>query len=229
MAFTNVVLIRARLPAALLLGAWLLSACASQPPEPERVGGEPERDERFQPSALPGGPVTPNPYTAGAPPVARDLQRDFERALEQLEAERWDRARSLLEDLTERAPQLSGPWVNLASIHRAQGRDQQARQALERAIALNPDNLEAYNHLALLQREAGAFDRAEQLYRQALAIWPYHDISHRNLGILLDLYRGEGEQALLHYRAYQQLQDEPEREMTGWIMDLERRLDREEN
>lgn len=205
-----------------LLGMLLLAACSTAPVEPEPIALE--RDEQFQPSALPQGPLTANPYEANSASVPEPAQRQFRQALHALESQRWDEAQAQLEAMTEQYPQLSGPWVNLARLHAGQAQPERAVAALERALALNPDNLDAYNHLALLKREAGEFDRAEQLYREALEVWPFHAPSHRNLGILLDLYRGEGEQALLHYRAYQQLQEEPEREVTGWIMDLERRL-----
>jgi len=205
-----------------LLGTMLLAACSTAPVEQAPVALE--RDEQFQPSALPEGPITANPYEANSASVPEPAQRQFRRALDAMESQRWDEAEVQLESMTEQYPQLSGPWVNLARVHAAQAQSERAQAALEQALAINPHNLDAYNHLALLKRESGDFERAEQLYREALAVWPFHGPSHRNLGILLDLYRGEGEQALLHYRAYQQLQEEPEREVTGWIMDLERRL-----
>lgn len=201
----------------------LLGACATAPesePEPEMEA----QTDSSAPSALPEGPVTPNPYEQREMSVSPQAQMDFDRALTAMEEGDDTEAQGLLVAMTEQYPGLSGPWVNLAKIHSGQGRDEEAMAALEQALAINPNNLDAYNQLALLKREAGAFEESEKLYRQALSVWPFHAQSHLNLGILLDLYRGEGERALLHYRAYQQRQEEQDRQVAGWIVDLERRL-----
>ncbi|WP_439510387.1 tetratricopeptide repeat protein [Marinimicrobium koreense] len=204
-----------------------LTACATAPES------SPEAEVNVQaeasaPSALPEGPMTPNPYEQATVSVSAKARADFDRALAAMEQGDHSQAQQWLSAMTEQYPALSGPWVNLAKIHSEQGRVAEAKAALEQALSINPNNLDAYNQLALLQREAGAFEAAEQSYRQALTVWPFHAQSHLNLGILLDLYRGEGEQALLHYRAYQQRQDEPDRRVAGWIVDLERRLAAEE-
>ncbi len=200
-----------------------LAACASAP-ESKLEAEAKVHTEESAPSALPEGPVTPKPYEQMDVSVSAQARSDFERALAAMEQGDDTQARQLLMAMTEQYPGLSGPWVNLAKIHREQGRSEEAMAALEQALSINSNNLDAYNQLALLKREAGDFDAAERLYRQALAVWPFHGPSHLNLGILLDLYRGEGEQALLHYRAYQQRQDEQDRQVAGWIVDLERRL-----
>lgn len=214
-----------RLLPALALTLVLL-ACASAPPEPPpEKTDETEQEEPQAPSALPEGPVTPNPYERMSVSVSDRARTEFRAALDAMEAENWERAAERLTAMTERYPSLSGPWVNLGKVRATQGQTEEAVAALEQALSLNPKNLDAYNQLALLKREAGEFERAEALYRQALEVWPFHARTHLNLGILLDLYRGEGEQALLHYRAYQQRQEEPDRRVAGWIVDLQRRLD----
>lgn len=222
---------RVRVLAQLLTVLLLLTACATAPDAPqdgEEQGAEATTTtEDAAPSALPEGPVSPNPYRENAPAVSAEARARYDEALASLEAENWSEARQSLANLTREYPELSGPWVNLARVHLEQEREPEAEQALERALQINEYNLEAYNQLALLKRREGDFERAEQLYRQALDVWPFHAESHLNLGILLDLYRGEGEQALLHYRAYQQRQSEPERTVAGWIIDLERRLENE--
>ena len=177
-------------------------------------------------SALPDGPVTPNPYKASARELSREARTRYAEALALMERQEWDKARRELEAMIGDFPQLSGPWLNLALVHREQGRADEAGTALRQALAANPRNLTAYNHLALLKREAGDFEAAERWYQKALEVWPFHAQTHRNLGILYDLYRGEHQRALRHYRAFQQRQEEPDREVMGWIMDLERRIER---
>jgi Flp pilus assembly protein TadD len=85
-------------------------------------------------------------------------------------------------------------------------------------------NLDAYNQLAILQREQGRFNEAEANYQKALTIWPFHAESHRNIGILYDLYLGKNAEALAHFEAYQQLRGDGDKQVTGWIADLQRRL-----
>ncbi|WP_051235360.1 tetratricopeptide repeat protein [Marinimicrobium agarilyticum] len=209
--------------AAILIG--LLTGCATAPDTaPETV----DASEASAPSALPEGPVTPNPYAQMEVSVSAEARAEFERALDAMQSEQWGEAEQRLLAMTEQYPTLSGPWVNLGKVYAQTGRSDEAVTALEKAVALNPNNLDAYNQLALLKREAGEFEQAEAHYRRALSVWPFHARTHLNLGVLLDLYRGRGQEALLHYRAYQQRQEEMDRQVAGWIVDLERRLAAEE-
>jgi lipoprotein NlpI len=59
-----------------------------------------------------------------------------------------------------------------------------------------------------------------------LDIDPNYAYAHLNYGILLDLYLGELENALAHYQKFQQLTPEEDKEVTKWIVDLERRIER---
>ncbi len=206
----------------ILIG--LLVGCATAPPDTDTALETTESSETAAPSALPEGPVTPNPYEQMDVSVSAEARAEFERALQAMHSEQWDQAEQVLLAMTERYPTLSGPWVNLGKVYSKTERPDEAVAALEKAVALNPNNLDAYNQLGLIKREAGDFDQAEAHYRQALEIWPFHAQTHLNLGVLLDLYRGRGKEALLHYRAYQQRQEEMDRQVAGWIVDLERQL-----
>lgn len=203
----------------------ILAGCATAPesvPEPEASA---EQVEPLPPSALPEGPVTPNPYTQQQVSVPAQARQEFVRAQEAMQAENWPLAERILKPLAENYPSLSGPQVNLGLVQWRQDRFELAETAFNRALEINPNNLEAYNQLALLKRQQGEFEAAEQLYLQALEVWPFHAQSHKNIGILYDLYRGDWQKALLHYRAFQQLQEQPDPQMTGWIVDLERRIE----
>lgn len=207
--------------AVVLIG--LLAGCATAP-ETDAPTELVDASEAAAPSALPEGPVTPNPYEQMDVSVSAEARAAFDRAIEAMQSEQWDQAEQRLLAMTEQYPVLSGPWVNLGKVYAKTERPDEAVVALEKALELNPNNLDAYNHLALLKREAGEFDQAEAHYRQALEVWPFHARTHLNLGVLLDLYLGRGKEALLHYRAYQQRQEEMDRQVAGWIVDLERRL-----
>ena len=213
--------------------AWLLAlllvltACSSGPkkadvPDAEQVA----TDATGQPQSplLPPGPATPNPYLATKPSINRQAQQLFNDAIAAMAKKQWPQAENLLTRVTTQYPNLSGAYLNLGLVYQAKGELDKAEQALKQAVAANANNLDAYNQLGILKREAGDFAAAEEQYKKALAIWPFHPASHRNLGILYDLYMGKSEQALQHYQAYQQLLPEPDKLVNGWIVDLERRL-----
>ena len=215
------------------INAWLLAvllvltACSSGPkkadvPDAEQVAA----DAVGQPQSplLPPGPATPNPYLATKPSINRQAQQLFNDAIAAMAKKQWSQAENLLTRVTTQYPNLSGAYLNLGLVYQAKGELDKAEQAFNQAVVANVNNLDAYNQLAILKREAGDFAAAEEQYKKALAIWPFHPASHRNLGILYDLYMGKSEQALQHYQAYQQLLPEPDKLVNGWIVDLERRL-----
>jgi Flp pilus assembly protein TadD len=164
-----------------------------------------------------------NPYLANQQAVPKRAQADFDQAVAAMRIKNWRQAEASLLRLSDDYPQLSGPWLNLGITYLADDRLGDAEGAFRRAIAVNGNNLEAYNHLAALRRSTGEFAEAEALYQQALAIWPQHPQSHLNLGMLYDLYMGNLDKAASHYQAYQELQTEPDRRVAGWLMDMQRR------
>lgn len=224
MRFTDNSLVRRGLWSLLAL---VLAACASGPGEQPETSAQEGAFNAVLPTAK---PTRPNPYLQGPHPRVSEAQRQqFAQAQQAMQTGDWPSARTALEALTQSAPTLSGPWLNLGIVWQKLGQSEKARTALQQAIAANPDNLDAYNHLGVLLREAGEFAQAREVYLQALAVWPWHLDTHRNLGILYDIYLGQGGQALLHYEAAQALTAEPSAELNGWIIDLKRRLDAEED
>ncbi|SMF11762.1 Tetratricopeptide repeat-containing protein [Alteromonadaceae bacterium Bs31] len=168
--------------------------------------------------------LIPNPYLANTPSVSRKAKEEFASATVAMDAKQWKQAEGLLRLMTETYPKLSGPYVNLGiSLYQLQDLEG-AEQSLQTAISVNGSNMDAYTWLGTLYREQGRFEDAEQAYLAALAVWPHHAESHRNLGILYDLYMGRFEEALQHYKMLQRLSPEEDRQVKGWIKDLERRL-----
>ncbi len=64
------------------------------------------------------------------------------------------------------------------------GRHPIAIPLLEKAVAKDPKNADAYNYLAFSHRKLGRFDRALGLYKTALKIEPDHRGAHEYLGEL---------------------------------------------
>jgi tetratricopeptide (TPR) repeat protein len=175
-------------------------------------------------SILPAGPATPNPYLQNKPSVSRSVQQNFTDATRAMRNKQWVQAESLLQKVIAENSKLSGAYLNLGLVYRAQKEDKLAEQAFNDAIAANHTNLDAYNQLAILQREAGNFSGAEANYKKALSLWPFHPESHKNIAILYDLYMGKSAEALPHYEAYLQLLGGEDKQATSWIADLQRRL-----
>jgi len=180
------------------------------------VAGMQEADGLF-PALEPGPPVA-------VPEVrSRNLDR-FATATEALRAGRLTEAEGLLLQITDEQPELAGPWINLAEVFIAQGREDAARLALDKAIEANPANCAARTELGVMLRREGDFSGAESHYRACLQAAPDYRDAYLNLGILYELYLGRLEDALAAYRRYQLLASEPDRRVAGWVMDLERRL-----
>ncbi len=212
----------------LLAGVILLQACSSSAPK-KSADKKAAADEAVVvapagASILPAGPVTPNPYLQNRPSISSAAAQQFTNATRAMRNKQWQQAETLLQQLVAQNNKFSGAYLNLGLVYRAQKEDKRAEQAFIEAINANHTNLDAYNQLAILQREQGRFNDAESNYKKALSIWPFHAESHRNIGILYDLYFGKNAEALAHFEAYQQLRGDGDKQVTGWIADLQRRL-----
>ena len=155
--------------------------------------------------------------------ISEKVQRSYDSALVAMHADDWARAQAELEALILEEPGFPGPYVNLALIHKLNGRMPEARAALEQAVAIAPEFAPANNELGILLRGQGDFAGAEAAYKRTLASDPGNAIAHLNLGILLDIYLQRPAEALEHYNRYQATRTEPDETVARWIVDLERR------
>lgn len=168
--------------------------------------------------------LTVNPYQLHRGSVSSEAKQYFDQALKALANGDWQQAEFSLLWLTQHHPEFSGPWLNLAMLYVELEQIDKATPAFKQAIAVNGDNVEAYNQYAIFLRSQGDFSEAEKTYKQALAVWPDFPHGHLNLAILYDLYLGELDLALQHYQAYQLLIEQPDRQVAGWIIEAQRRL-----
>ncbi len=210
-----------------LISVLLLAGCSSSAPKKtksEREASDPVAIAAASASILPAGPATPNPYLQNKPSVSSAVAQQFANATRAMRNKQWQQAETLLQQIVAQNNKLSGAYLNLGLVYRAQNETRRAEEAFSNAITANHTNLDAYNQLAILQREQGRFSDAEVNYKKALSVWPYHAESHRNIGILYDLYLGKNAEALAHFEAYQQLRGDGDKQVIGWIADLQRRL-----
>lgn len=152
------------------------------------------------------------------------LQRSYATALQSLRQGHLEEAKAQFQQLAEENPQLSGPLTNIGIIQLKLNNPSAAEQALRDALTRNPDSAPAHNQLGVALRIQGHFQEAEEAYRTALKLDPVYLLAHRNLGILYDLYLAKPQHALEQYRLCQKLAEAPDREIEGWILDLERRV-----
>lgn len=86
------------------------------------------------------------------------------------------------------------------------GRLDEARRHLERALDSNPGDAVCYNQLGVILARQGDPAGAQQLYRRALQLRPLYADAHYNLGVLLAA-EGAAEQALRHYLDARKVRD----------------------
>jgi tetratricopeptide (TPR) repeat protein len=156
--------------------------------------------------------------------VSPAAQADFAAAVAAMTNDDMVEAELRLEQFVLEYPHFPGAYVNLAILYERDGRHDEARAALDEALALDPAHASANHQLGILLRQQGEFAEAEQAYLRALETAPDFALAHRNLGILLDLYLQRPSEALQHYQRYQELIAEPDVIVGRWIIDLERRV-----
>lgn len=207
--------------------AGILQACSSSSPKNKKsakAGDNAVTLAAAGESILPAGPITPNPYLQNKPAINNAAAQQFSNATRAMRNKEWAQAEALLQQIVAQHKNFSGAWLNLGLVYHAQKDNKRAEQAFIQAISANHLNLDAYNQLAILQREQGRFNEAEINYKKALTVWPFHAESHKNIGILYDLYLGKNAEALAHFEAYRQLRGDNDKQVIGWIADLQRRL-----
>ncbi|WP_185234751.1 tetratricopeptide repeat protein [Teredinibacter franksiae] len=208
----------------VVLVATLFAACGGAPKKDQQQEEQTIEKAEGDVATEPPLELIPNPYLDNKPSVPGRAKDEFAEAADIMDAKQWKEAEGLLVLMTETYPLLSGPHVNLAICLYQQELLEQAEASFSKAIEVNPANMDAYTWLGVLYREQGKFTESEATYKAALAVWPHHADSHRNLGILYDLYMGRLEEALAHYKLLQRILPDEDRQLKGWIRDLERRL-----
>lgn len=151
-------------------------------------------------------------------------QKRFERALMHQKNEEYTAAKVIYKSLLAEDKSLISPLVNLGVIALKQNKLKEAKIHFDAVLATEPNNLRVLNYLAYIARDSGEFDAAEGHYRKILEIEPNNVIAIRNLGVLLDLYRGRLAEALALYETYQSLMAEPDAKVKDWIFDTKSRL-----
>ena len=94
-------------------------------------------------------------------------------------------AEKLALSITERFPKHQLAWKILGAVLGQSGRNSEAVNANQSAIALSPQDAQAHNNLGITLKELGRLEEAEACYRQSIALQPTLAEAHSNLGITL--------------------------------------------
>ena len=193
----------------LLLGlALALSGCAS-------TGSGKDTAERGA-----AGQAAAGPGAVDVPPEALTM---YEQAVAVMASGDFVDAELRFKEFLLQYPGYPGAHVNLAIIHSNNNNHDAAREAVDTALALDPDYAPALNQLGMLLRRNGKFLEAEAAYLKAVTASPDYALAHYNLGVLNELYLQRLDSALQHFERYQEIVGEDE-QVEKWITDLQRRV-----
>ena len=154
--------------------------------------------------------------------VTPELRERYLTAIGYLEQGFHERGVAELRAVTEQAPGLANPHVDLGVAYARAGDLTQAAASLEQAVAVSADHPIALNELGLIYRKLGRFAEARTIYERALALYPDFHVANRNLAILCDLYQRDYGCALRHYQAYHAVVPD-DAQAAIWIADIEGR------
>ncbi|MEO5689370.1 MAG: tetratricopeptide repeat protein [Burkholderiaceae bacterium] len=160
---------------------------------------------------------------ASTGPIAPATQRAYDDALALMRAGHVADAERMFRALTQSDPDLAGPHANLGVLARQAGHAGVAVTELEKATALAPGMAVAWNQLGLAYRQNGDFAKAKGAYEHALSIDPNYANAALNLGVLDDLYLGDGAHALELYTRYLALTPAGDPVVAKWVADVKNR------
>lgn len=120
------------------------------------------------------------------------------RGIEAYKAERYDEAVNELQQAIEAGVtryDLEEIYTILSNAYNGLDLYDEAIDAHEKAIELNPDYYTAWVNLGIAYRHKGDLDRAEESYNRALSIEPDYAELHASIGAL-HIFKGEPEKAI---------------------------------
>jgi tetratricopeptide (TPR) repeat protein len=151
-----------------------------------------------------------------------DVAADFDKAMKLLKAGEYEKGTDLMQNVAQRSPGQTAPYINLAMAYEKMGKLPAAEESIKKALELNPEHPVANTEYGLLYRKTGRFAEARQAYERTLKQYPDFLAARKNLGILCDMYLRDLECALTQYQIYSTAMPD-DKTVRVWIADLEQR------
>jgi tetratricopeptide (TPR) repeat protein len=165
-----------------------------------------------------------NNIKLSAPVLTKTDQTAYQKALELMKNKSFDEAHRIFSELIANYPNLAGAYVNLAFINKAQSDDTKAEENINKALKINPSNIDALIQRAAYSQNKGEFKKVELYLLAAEAVDSSNEIVQYNLAILYELYLQQYEDAIDHYENYIALSSNEDKEtVKRWVMLLERK------
>lgn len=195
----------------------MMSACQSTAP----LKPEPEAEKQTVIETTPE-PDVETKIEAEEPDPSEAL---FKQALWLARSNKTDEAIEQFQQLVSVDPSYRNAYTNLGLLLLQKQNPDLAKKALLNAIDQDKRDSIAYNNLAIIERQQGSFKQALEYYKKALDVNPDYANAHLNLGILMDIYLQDLPQALRHYKSYQGLTENADKNVGKWVIDIQRRID----
>jgi tetratricopeptide (TPR) repeat protein len=121
--------------------------------------------------------------------VPEEARKAREKGVEEINKDKWDKARKDLERAVAAWPQYAAAWTDLGEVYREQAMDHEARAAYDHALLADPKYVRAYVPAARLALDEGRVEDGLRLSEQALAMnpvefpeaWFYNAVANFNL------------------------------------------------
>ena len=154
--------------------------------------------------------------------IDADTRAQYDNAVRQLEQKQYEQGIASLLKVTQRAPTVAAPYIDLGIAFGRTGDLDKAEASFKRALEINPRHPIAHNELGMVYRRKGQFAEARASYEKAIALVPDFHFARLNLAILCDLYLADATCALDNYEAYQRAMPD-DKQAAMWIADLRTR------
>ena len=111
-------------------------------------------------------------------------QKQLVSLLEHYQNGRFNDAEKLATSISHEFPSHNFSWKILGAVFKATGRNSEAVNANQTAVALSPQDAEAHSNLGITLQELGRLDEALASYTQAIALKPDFAEAHRILATM---------------------------------------------
>ena len=206
------------------------SATGTTPPTGQPKSGVTDQDSAAVLQRMKAAKQQPEtPVVTHSPQQVKQAEEagpEFNRALIEMKKGNLDSALARFQKLAQQYPLLGGPIVNEAIILRKKGQLEQANKLLQDNLLAHTQNPYLLDELGITSRELGQFKKARASYESAIRVDPNYARAHYNLAVLADLYLHDPELALKEFKIYQSLLPTPDKQVAGWLLEIERRIAR---